>query len=783
MKYKKIAALFFVSLILLGVITPFHFSRAQFGLEILTAPAVWTAQKLTKLYFYVWISQYALRLGNGVLGWVTNPDFIADTGGYTKNQLVREGWTITRDLVNMFFILIMVAIGVATILRVKGYEIKKLLPKAIAIAILINFTPVICGVIIDAANILTNFFLSAGTRGVGAIINGTEGPQSTLAGLLNQLWEAVKSFDWKEIAFAMFSAIIVMVFNFTAAFILIILALLFLLRYIMLWILVILSPLAFFCYILPGTQKIWKTWWDQFIQWCFIGIGAAFFLYMAQRMVDIVGGMLLAPGTQETQLEEGLSIIFLYMVPLIFLLAGFTATTMFAPMGAKQIVNFAKRGAKYPWSKEGKKNRAKFDQWRKSKARNIPVIGPGVQKAMSKLSSYKPDWGQDPNKGTTASRWLKRQAATGVGKMASTAAAPGRWVFGEGAAASRRITDAAYAEASKQDLWTNLDKLKKATLEQKVGIVGAMAEEGQLKDAKKEGRLYTQDMIDVYKHAYSTNNSKVTKALDHALLHDEEAMKAFGKIKEEKNKPNGLSQEDREAGITTYQDKVLRSLSTEKDFKSINIDDPKLKEKLAEQALHYDARQLNQAGRILGNKFVDEVQKKTHEKGAAWFFEIDENTGKARNAALPRYLASTGAANLGYSPLAGASNKDEIRGLENQSRHWEDHINKAKGNMQDLADLEKTIKEEVESSEHESLKQIHESALRAVRRQRQIISAENIPTETETEQGKIILSDQAKEAEARRRREPNPEEIGEANKEAYRERTGRERREPGPDER
>jgi len=255
-KHKKIAAIFFISLIFLGVFfTP---STAQGFWELITAPFVWGTQKMVKIYVYLYVSQWALRMGNGLLGWVTNPDFIQDTGGYTKNQFVMEGWTIVRDLVNMFFIIIMVAIGIATILRIKEYEIKKLLPKTIIIAVLINFTPVICGIIIDGANILTNFFLSAGTRGAGAIINGIEGPQSSLGTLAKQFWAAIRSFDWQDTAYTVFKMLITTTFNWLAAFILIMLFVLFLMRYLILWMLVILSPLAFFSYILPATRKIWK---------------------------------------------------------------------------------------------------------------------------------------------------------------------------------------------------------------------------------------------------------------------------------------------------------------------------------------------------------------------------------------------------------------------------------------------------------------------------------------------------------------------------------------------
>jgi hypothetical protein len=50
-----------------------------------------------------------------------------------------NGWVITRDIANMFFIVILLVIAFATILQIEQYNYKKWLPKLILMAILINF--------------------------------------------------------------------------------------------------------------------------------------------------------------------------------------------------------------------------------------------------------------------------------------------------------------------------------------------------------------------------------------------------------------------------------------------------------------------------------------------------------------------------------------------------------------------------------------------------------------------------------------------------------------------
>jgi len=750
LKYKKLSIPLLALIFVIGITVPFSARAWMMGAD---AAVVWIIQMLTKLWFFTWVTNYLLRMANGVLGWVTDPNFITDAGGYTQNTLVQEGWHITRDLVNMFFILIMVGIGIATILRVKGYEIKKLLPKAIIIILLINFTPIICGLIIDASNILTNFFLSAGSRGMGEMINRIEAPQSSIGG---QIWSFVKGAatgNYEKMAFAIFHSLVTLTFNIIASFVLLALSVLFLMRYIMLWILVILSPLAFFCYILPNTKKIWTMWWNQFIQWCFIGIGAAFFLYLTQRIVDIIGDgkFITSPSAGETQMgDTGLAIVFLYLIPLVFLAAGYMATTMFAPTGAKQILGLAK----WPMSKKGKATREKFKNWRQGKARE--VAGPKVQKAINKLASYKPDWGQDNSSGTGVGRWAKRGAASVVGLATKTATEPTKMVFGKGSAASGRVTSEAYKKAKDQDMWANTTDLKTASKEQKLGIMRAMSERKQIKEAMKQNSIHTNDLTDVFKEATLTGDKKTTKELSIAMVHKEDVMQNFGKIAEKiTGDKNGLSEKDKAKGYKSYQDKTLAGLRKEDDFEKLQMTDD-LEEKMGDIAVNfYDAQQLGQAGRTLGRSFIDSVQNNAQEKGASWFFEINEDTGKARNPNVPRYFASTGAANMGHTPLSGANTIKEMEGFQVESRHWEAGIRAAK-TPEEINNLVGEMDKHEEESANEEIKKIITSAKLAAQKKLQ----ETTGT-VKTKLGEIHVTEEATEDIRRQREERAPGGEGE----------------------
>jgi len=177
-----------------------------------------------------------------------------------------------------------------------------------------------------------------------------------------------------------------------------------------------------------------------------------------------------------------------------------------------------------------------------------------------------------------------------------------------------------------------------------------------------------------------------------------------------------------------------------------------LKEKLGDVSIRfYDNEQLSRGGKTLGRDFIDTAQDKAQKKGASWFFEIDENTGKARNPHVPRHFASTGAGNIGYTPLSGAETIKEMDGFQVESRHWEAGIKTAsiKGpeRAEKLNNLIKEMGEAEKESANEEIKKIIASAISAAERKLQ-----ETPGTIKTEQGKITVSKKAA-GEARKQRE------------------------------
>jgi hypothetical protein len=190
---------------------------------------------------------------------------------------VAQGWTIVRDLCNMFFVLVLLVIAFATILHLPNYSIKKLLPRVIIFAILINFSKMICGLVIDFAQVIMLTFVNAFKDIGGGNMAALLGIDKLLSAAKN-LSSAPGGMSFWNVAGSLALALI-----YSTVMLVTMVALLATLVYriVMLWIYVILSPLAYLAAIVPAEKGVYKNWWSQFIKQATTGPLLAFFIWLS----------------------------------------------------------------------------------------------------------------------------------------------------------------------------------------------------------------------------------------------------------------------------------------------------------------------------------------------------------------------------------------------------------------------------------------------------------------------------------------------------------------------
>ncbi len=220
---------------------------------------------------------------------------IAQYNNFINEPSIVSGWIIIRDLCNMLFILVLLVIAFTTILRIESYSAKKLLPKLLIMAVLINFSRTICGLIIDAAQVVMLTFINAIGESGGNFIN-TLGVQKYLD---TKVWGPEWGKDLNLTSTVM-GIILGVMFLVIAAIVLIVFLAVLTMRIVMLWIYVVLSPLAFLLSSFPQGQKYSSQWWGDFIQNVVSGPVLAFFLWLslvsAGKITDIGSGGVGAQG-------------------------------------------------------------------------------------------------------------------------------------------------------------------------------------------------------------------------------------------------------------------------------------------------------------------------------------------------------------------------------------------------------------------------------------------------------------------------------------------------------
>lgn len=252
----------------------------------------WTMRLVVGVFS--WILYLANELFNGILKLSiidfhkyletnTNNSAVGKTLYFPLGDAINTGWTTIRDLFNIAFIFVLLYVAIGTILGRSEISAKKMITNIIIAALLINFSAVFPKLIIDATNVISVTFY----RGLDDDNNDnntvvTEAPDLVLAligkmplGLNNEFNGNINATDpqldkaatsregiYRIILDSFMQIIVILV----AAFVLLTVAFMMMVRIIMLLGLIITSPVAFGSMILPDKlKKGTEGWWEKLL--------------------------------------------------------------------------------------------------------------------------------------------------------------------------------------------------------------------------------------------------------------------------------------------------------------------------------------------------------------------------------------------------------------------------------------------------------------------------------------------------------------------------------------
>lgn len=239
----------------------------------------------------------------------TNPELVS------SDSPTYKAWDVFRSYANVAFVIVFLIIIYAQITSVgiSNYGIKRMLPRLVIAAVLVNISYYLCQLAVDVSNILG--------FGINQLFEGIikAAAPTSASGTGSTVWVTVVGgilVVGAGLLLALMSGIILPALLALAMIVLILLA-----RKALIVILIVLSPLAFVAYLLPNTEDWFKKWWKMFSSVLMVFPVVAVVFGGSKLASAIIGSTAGAGASTDSQAQLiqltalGVSVIPLFVVP------------------------------------------------------------------------------------------------------------------------------------------------------------------------------------------------------------------------------------------------------------------------------------------------------------------------------------------------------------------------------------------------------------------------------------------------------------------------------------
>ncbi|HMH69788.1 MAG TPA: hypothetical protein VK502_00145 [Candidatus Saccharimonadales bacterium] len=180
------------------------------------------------------------------------------------NSPIYQAWSAMRNFANIAFVIAFLVIVFSQLssVGITNYGIKKMLPRLVVAAILVNVSFWVCAVAVDLSNIVGsslnglfhNIAQTSITLNDSSTLTGQTGWQDITGKILagTGITIAILYMELSALVPAIIAGIIIIVVIF----------ILLTIRQALIILLIVLSPLAFVAYLLPNTESLFKKWKD-----------------------------------------------------------------------------------------------------------------------------------------------------------------------------------------------------------------------------------------------------------------------------------------------------------------------------------------------------------------------------------------------------------------------------------------------------------------------------------------------------------------------------------------
>lgn len=276
---------------IVGIILPYYIAHAQ--------DAAGVGSKISLVLGWIIYTLLIMPLGWIMLLLVMVLVGVLKYNNFINEPIVTIGWTIVRDFMNLAFVVALMIIAFATVFKVQAYHYKQMLPKLVIAAVVVNFSKMITGILIDVAQVAMLTFVNAFDKLAAGNLTAAFGVYDLLA--LPAKSDLGSDSTWYGVLGAfVLGAILLLV----ADAVLLVMIVVVVVRIVYLWMLAILSPMAWVAPIIPGGQKYASQWWEKLSQQLVTGVVMAFFLWLTFAAMQINDQIASAPPISNLQKDQ-----------------------------------------------------------------------------------------------------------------------------------------------------------------------------------------------------------------------------------------------------------------------------------------------------------------------------------------------------------------------------------------------------------------------------------------------------------------------------------------------
>jgi len=244
-----------------------------------------------------WIFQsFVYVMGNLLIKAIEILIKVLSYSDFINAPIVVKGWTVIRDTCNIGITIALLLMSFYTIFRSKSYQYQSALPKLIAAAILINFSKVITGFMIDISQVFMMTFVNAFKDAAAGNLTYGFGLEDMLKfgdlagrGLNDSGVTSVTDLSSSINNWSVFGGLVLGSLMVLVAFVIVLaLIVMMMVRILALWFLTLFSPVAFLAGVIPGkTDDVWKgKWWGELSKYLVQGPIVGFMLWLSFAVIS-----------------------------------------------------------------------------------------------------------------------------------------------------------------------------------------------------------------------------------------------------------------------------------------------------------------------------------------------------------------------------------------------------------------------------------------------------------------------------------------------------------------